>query len=305
MGSVKMNLSARDGTSLFTGIVDEGPWRRRRVGDAAGAWNDEKDYPFNTQRGPTRRQPFGNDPRSRRNHMDYIGLDEQETSDIEAASKLSPTDSLGFRGLLLTECMQLIDQREFEFRRYSEYAEDLERAVAYSIDWTKDRQENAIYAFTIVTVVFLPLSAISSIFGMNTNDIRNMDVGQWVYWVVALPTTFLIIIMGLWWMGELGNAVRWLTGQKVAGGRGPAPSGALSPSSSWGYVTGVPPQMTEGTTFLVDQPSKTEMQYTEPRIADESFERRNAVLRPARYVVEQSAPIMRRARRRPESVVRY
>ena len=68
----------------------------------------------------------------------------------------------------------------------------------------------AIYAFTITTVIFLPLSAVSSIFGMNTNDIRDMDKSQWLYWATALPVTFSVIIIGLWWMGELGNALRWL-----------------------------------------------------------------------------------------------
>lgn len=46
------------------------------------------------------------------------------------------------------------------------------------VDLTKDRQEMAIYAFTIVTVIFLPLSAVASVFGMNTADIRDMDLNQ-------------------------------------------------------------------------------------------------------------------------------
>ncbi len=83
----------------------------------------------------------------------------------------------------------------------------------------------AIYAFTITTVIFLPLSAVSSIFGMNTNDIRNMEMDQLVYWVTALPVTIFVIIVALWWMGELGNALRWLFRRK----RGD------------GYVLGTPP----------------------------------------------------------------
>ena len=73
------------------------------------------------------------------------------------------------------------------------------------IDTTKDRQEAAVFAFTMVTIVFLPLGTISSIFGMNTSDIANMELGQWVYWATALPTTGLVIVLGLWWMGELEN----------------------------------------------------------------------------------------------------
>lgn len=68
----------------------------------------------------------------------------------------------------------------------------------------------AIYAFTIVTVIFLPLSAISIIFGTNTSDIRELQQGQWVYWATAVPVTVSVILIGVWWMGELDNAALWL-----------------------------------------------------------------------------------------------
>jgi CorA-like Mg2+ transporter protein len=71
------------------------------------------------------------------------------------------------------------------------------------IGFNKDRQESAIYAFTIVTIVFLPLSTVAGILGMNTNDVRNMNINQWVFWAVALPLTFIIITLCLLWSGEL------------------------------------------------------------------------------------------------------
>jgi hypothetical protein len=61
-----------------------------------------------------------------------------------------------------------------------------------------------------VTIVFLPLSAIASIFGMNTTDVRDMELSQWAYWAVALPVTALVIFLGLLWTGELGNIVGWM-----------------------------------------------------------------------------------------------
>lgn len=75
---------------------------------------------------------------------------------------------------------------------------------------TKDRQERAIYAFTMVTVIFLPLSSVASIFGMNSSDIRDMELGQWVYWATALPVTALVMVMGLLVTGDLEMARRWL-----------------------------------------------------------------------------------------------
>ena len=129
---------------------------------------------------------------------------------------------------------------------------------------TKDRQELAIFAFTVVTVVFLPISAISSIFGMNTSDcmqtqtflylwhdlrdgrvsrlrlahilprsatatgrkltshdaVRNMEYGQWLYWATAVPVTIGVVVIGLWWMGELGGLFRWAKGKTSRSGGG-------------------------------------------------------------------------------------
>lgn len=162
----------------------------------------------------------------------------QFLTDLEAASKLRCTDAAGFRSLFLADCANLVEQREYEFRRDTEYAEDLEREITYKMEWTKDKQENAIYAFTLVTIVFLPLSAISSIFGMNTNDIRNMDFNQWLYWVVALPVTVIIIVAGLWWMDELGNATGWLIGR-----RRPSSEYGASPPSGAGMSRPTQPVM--------------------------------------------------------------
>ena len=63
------------------------------------------------------------------------------------------------------------------------------------IESSKDRQEAAILVFTTVTIVFLPLSFVASVFGMNTFDIRNLSHSQWLFWVCAIP--FTIVVVGL------------------------------------------------------------------------------------------------------------
>jgi hypothetical protein len=45
---------------------------------------------------------------------------------------------------------------------------------------------------------------------MNTADFRDMDLTQWAYWATAVPLTIVVILIGLWWMGELSNAFSWL-----------------------------------------------------------------------------------------------
>ncbi|ERF71447.1 hypothetical protein EPUS_06829 [Endocarpon pusillum Z07020] len=74
------------------------------------------------------------------------------------------------------------------------------------IESNKDRQESAILAFTIVTIIFLPLSFVASFFGMNTADVRDMTQSQWVYWAAAVPVTALVIGLTLLWAGEVNLA---------------------------------------------------------------------------------------------------
>lgn len=51
----------------------------------------------------------------------------------------------------------------------------------------------AIFVFTLVTVIFLPLSFVTSFMGMNTVDIRDMDNSQAVFWAIALPAICTVI----------------------------------------------------------------------------------------------------------------
>ena len=53
--------------------------------------------------------------------------------------------------------------------------------------------------FTTVTVIFLPLSVVASVFGMNTADMRNMESGQWAFWAAALPFTAFVVLITAWY----------------------------------------------------------------------------------------------------------
>ena len=63
---------------------------------------------------------------------------------------------------------------------------------------------------------------------MNTRDVRNMSVNQWVFWAVALPVTFIIIILALIWTNELDNFWKgfvnlWRRGYGLGTSRGYTP----------------------------------------------------------------------------------
>ncbi|KAI1880901.1 hypothetical protein JX265_001141 [Neoarthrinium moseri] len=142
--------------------------------------------------------------------LDFVG----SNRDPDEFSKLSSTDPGGFSTFLVRDCLNLLDRKSSEFRDFLIEADRLEESNVTNLDINKDKQEKAVYAFTMVTIIFLPLGTISSIFGMNTSDIANLELSQWIYWVTALPTIILVIIAGLWWMGELEVLKQWLFGAR-------------------------------------------------------------------------------------------
>ncbi|CAN8106544.1 unnamed protein product [Discula destructiva] len=81
--------------------------------------------------------------------------------------------------------------------------EELAQSVRDNIENNKDRQEAAIYVFTIVTIIFLPISTVSGIFGINTSDVRNMEQSQWAFWAAVVPVTVVVVTASLFGAGVL------------------------------------------------------------------------------------------------------
>jgi Mg2+ and Co2+ transporter CorA len=80
-----------------------------------------------------------------------------------------------------------------------------------------EHHNKAIVVFTVVTIVFLPMSFVASVFGMNVADIRQMKSGQWVFWTAALAMTVVVVGFSLV-IAFLGDQVerkirRWFVGQ--------------------------------------------------------------------------------------------
>src|SRR5436190_387388 len=50
----------------------------------------------------------------------------------------------------------------------------------------------ATLVFTIVTIIFLPLSFVTGYLGMNVADIRSMDRNQSLFWEIAAPFTVAV-----------------------------------------------------------------------------------------------------------------
>lgn len=63
------------------------------------------------------------------------------------------------------------------------------------VETLQDDNSKAIFIFTVVTVMFLPLSFVAGFFGMNVVGISGTTSTVRHFWVISLPLTFGIIIM--------------------------------------------------------------------------------------------------------------
>ncbi|EUC28395.1 hypothetical protein COCCADRAFT_9224 [Bipolaris zeicola 26-R-13] len=93
-----------------------------------------------------------------------------------------------FRGCLSSLNLVLEDYEDL-IRRCSPLA----NRTKQSLEINDEDHGKAIMAFTVVTVIFLPLSFATSYFGMNTVDIRDMNQKQGLFWIVAIPLTVVTV----------------------------------------------------------------------------------------------------------------
>lgn len=87
---------------------------------------------------------------------------------------------------------QLLDNLQREQTDLIDLQKNTDRLVTRTIQLVNIRLEDhgkAILVFTVVTIIFLPLNFVSSFFGMNFKDIRDMKQTQWLFWAVALCVT--------------------------------------------------------------------------------------------------------------------
>lgn len=87
---------------------------------------------------------------------------------------------------------QLEENLRREFADFCDLRENANNLLNRTIQLVNIRLEDhgkAIIVFTIVTVIFLPLSFVSSFFGMNVSDIRDMDRNQSIFWITSMSLT--------------------------------------------------------------------------------------------------------------------
>ncbi|GAB1318623.1 hypothetical protein MFIFM68171_08833 [Madurella fahalii] len=84
-----------------------------------------------------------------------------------------------------------------EVQNLQKSASALRERVRQLIEITDEDHGKAIRVFTIVTVLFLPMTFVSGFFGMNTVDIRDIGATQSLYWTIAVPVTIVVLAIAL------------------------------------------------------------------------------------------------------------
>jgi hypothetical protein len=95
--------------------------------------------------------------------------------------------------LLNSSMDSLIDTRE-DFEELKRRLGPLSESAKQSTEINDEDHGKAIFVFTVITAIFLPLSFVTSYLGMNTADIRDMDNKQSLFWEIAIPLT--VVTMG-------------------------------------------------------------------------------------------------------------
>ncbi|KAF2193694.1 hypothetical protein K469DRAFT_549828 [Zopfia rhizophila CBS 207.26] len=87
---------------------------------------------------------------------------------------------------------QLLENLQREYVDLCDLRENSNSLINRTIQLVNIRLEDhgkAILVFTIVTIIFLPLSFVSSFFGMNFSDIRDMESTQRLFWIISASLT--------------------------------------------------------------------------------------------------------------------
>ncbi|KAF2260563.1 hypothetical protein CC78DRAFT_536320 [Lojkania enalia] len=83
---------------------------------------------------------------------------------------------------------QLLENLQREYADLCDLRENSNSLINRTIQLVNIRLEDhgkAILVFTIITIIFLPLSFVSSFFGMNFSDIRDMEETQRLFWIIS------------------------------------------------------------------------------------------------------------------------
>lgn len=122
---------------------------------------------------------------------------------------------MSFSSHLSDPAAQLLENLQREYSDLCDLRENSNSLINRTIQLVNIRLEDhgkAILVFTIVTIIFLPLSFVSSFFGMNFKDIRNIDSTQRLFWTVSGSLTVGTVGFAIFLAFYGGSIVNWFVG---------------------------------------------------------------------------------------------
>jgi hypothetical protein len=112
-----------------------------------------------------------------------------------------------YERMLLESCRDSLKMTDQEYSYLLARCGPLSDSTKQSLEINEEDHGKAIMVFTIVTVIFLPLSFVTSFLGMNTTDIRDMGSSSSLFWAIAVPLT--AVTMGsVLYIGYNGDDLR-------------------------------------------------------------------------------------------------
>ena len=114
--------------------------------------------------------------------------DETYPTDIPSRRALFPRERL-----VLESCLENLASTQEDYAEQIQRCGPLIESTKQSAEINEEDHGKAILVFTVVTIIFLPLSFVTSFLGMNTSDIRDMNNTQALFWEIAIPLTAMVL----------------------------------------------------------------------------------------------------------------
>ncbi|KAL6869222.1 hypothetical protein ACO1O0_000546 [Amphichorda felina] len=119
---------------------------------------------------------------------------------------------------------RVLRTKQENIRILREKSEVLKEQVKQTIEILEEDHGKAIRVFTFVTLLFLPLSFVTSFMGMNTKDVRDMEFTQNIFWMTGLPVTLVVITVALIYAYKSEEVEDWMWRQMEGRRRRPGRS---------------------------------------------------------------------------------
>ncbi|KAK2797190.1 hypothetical protein FQN50_009289 [Emmonsiellopsis sp. PD_5] len=128
----------------------------------------------------------------------YSQLPDEPTDELDDGGADRPSYSTNLRRETVRRTLNSLQQKLDDIRELERRANHMQFLAQQLISISNESKDKAILLFTTVTVIFLPLSFVTSYLGMNVSDIRDVDWSQSLFWIIAIPLTTIIMLIVLW-----------------------------------------------------------------------------------------------------------